>query len=748
MHGANGFIEGINAQLYRETLLLEDLLPRISAADGLHISHLRRVMILSPFNGFRIFNGFHHPLQQVPVIPNPIAIAGRVLLRLQRERSAGGDHRFDYSCFGMNLDYQEEGIDYEVLDEHYEMMHDWEIAFDLEYPPQSMGPNGWAVPGQFPVHHHQGPPSATPSSPAYSPSSPAYAQSHTSAEHQPDDDDLGDEISAGSEAEGDAPAAPDGYIETSAGIEAEANAPAALEDDIDLSDDDSTGSHDYGAGLPYHIDSVVNHIVSYIGPSFPVTAIHVSKDSESLRNKLATMISRTGDEAAEEPSLAEKIYKSLEDEKLFQRLSKRCGKAKVMLLIEFSLSTANNCRTRVELASELATKAGIQNKDYMVTRNSAAFNETLLVYDATKKIETSVEEFPTRRSLLYSLIDPSRYVAMPNALHPTPPMPVTAPSIPSVVSSREQTVLEAAAAGLLKFAAPKRAHASSCSPCANKRTHPPDVGSERRGDPIGDGPRRAFVAFFIAAFMLVTSALLGIRVGEARKPGPLTYAHPCCGMDAWHHACPDDTLAWAADIDKVCRDTVLRQQKVTCCGNILHLNTSQLPDVRLDLYVIGTDCRPWTALGNQRGDDDPKSTAYWLHWRVIRGMAPSNRPRVVITENSTLLRGTDALKRAHAEARDLGYIPEEHYLDSRELNSIQQRKRLYCIYVSSPTFTRVGHVALPPKPRITCNVRSAMSTMVKDRLASSLTNAFQLQPLHETAPTAHFDRPSTPIRRP
>ena len=102
----------------------------------------------------------------------------------------------------------------------------------------------------------------------------------------------------------------------------------------------------------------MNLIASYVGPSYLVISRHVSLDSESLGNGLATMISRTGDEDAEDPTLAQKIYGAVEGEKLFQRLAARCGEAKIMLLIELSLSTPNRCRTRVELASELATEAG------------------------------------------------------------------------------------------------------------------------------------------------------------------------------------------------------------------------------------------------------------------------------------------------------------------------------------------------------------------------------------------------------
>ena len=72
-----------------------------------------------------------------------------------------------------------------------------------------------------------------------------------------------------------------------------------------------------------------------------------------------------------------------------------------MSLIELLLVTPQTS-TQLALATELDDKVGIHNVGYRVNRNTRAFDDIMFVYNAAKRVETSIEEFPTRQRLMAS----------------------------------------------------------------------------------------------------------------------------------------------------------------------------------------------------------------------------------------------------------------------------------------------------------------------------------------------------------
>ena len=156
-------------------------------------------------------------------------------------------------------------------------------------------------------------------------------------------------------------------------------------------------------------------------------------------------------------------------------------------------------------------------------------------------------------------------------------------------------------------------------------------GGERFGEALHPGPvdrdqlrrphmsrtvRLRFKKFFSA----ILYSLLTHRFGEAAHPGPITYMHPCCGMNTYAHAFPDDQLVWAADKDPTSRAIVRRQYNVTCHGPLESLKPEDMPQSPVDLYLIGSDCRPWSIYGKQLGTADPRAATYWTHWKLIEMM--------------------------------------------------------------------------------------------------------------------------------
>ena len=219
-----------------------------------------------------------------------------------------------------------------------------------------------------------------------------------------------------------------------------------------------------------------------------------------------------------------------------------------------------------------------------------------------------------------------------------------------------------------------------------------------------------------------------VRIGEANHPGPVKYMHPCCGLDAWHHAFPEDELIWAADKDPIARKVIASQNPyATILGDCYDIIKEQVPTEPIDIYLIGTDCRPWSIYGNQSGDADPRADMYTYHWNLIEMMEPQYRPRIVLTEQSSEVQHTKAQRDMVNRGRELGYVAKEYMVNSRMANSIQQRFRLFTLFVIDGTYARIGHVKLGDLPEITTTVRTALKTPLWERPQSTLTPITEFQ---------------------
>ena len=95
----------------------------------------------------------------------------------------------------------------------------------------------------------------------------------------------------------------------------------------------------------------------------------------------------------------------------------------------------------------------------------------------------------------------------------------------------------------------------------------------------------------------------------------------------------EDELIWAADKDPVAREVITSQSpSATVLGDCYDITKEQVPTEPINIYLIGSDCRPWSVYGNQSGDSDPRADMYTYHWSIIEMMEPRHRPRLVLTE--------------------------------------------------------------------------------------------------------------------
>ena len=254
-----------------------------------------------------------------------------------------------------------------------------------------------------------------------------------------------------------------------------------------------------------------------------------------------------------------------------------------------------------------------------------------------------------------------------------------------------------------------------CSNCYNRAVW----GDGHRAPAAKTTPTRTptVKSNIFTAILRFLIGLLGIRFGEADHPGPvsimtaehrpLSIMHPCVGMNSWGHAFPQDTLKWACDIDANSSLIILDQYKLQIHGDLHRITKSQVPDYPIDIYTIGTDCRAWSIFGRMKGVTDDRAKAYWEHWNLIEMMEEYNRPRIVITEQSSEVEHSIANVWATDRAKRLGYVSKSYQLDSRRLGSIQSRKRLYVVHVRNDVYVRSGHIdpgPIYPVGRITSTV--------------------------------------------
>lgn len=143
------------------------------------------------------------------------------------------------------------------------------------------------------------------------------------------------------------------------------------------------------------------------------------------------------------------------------------------------------------------------------------------------------------------------------------------------------------------------------------------------------------------------------------------------------------------EIDPFCRAVLARSwPHIPCYADIRKLTASQLvaDGIAVDAICGGFPCQDISLAGRMSGADGAKSGL----WREMLRLISDLRPRVVIIENSPVLRSR-GLEAMLCELCALGYDAEWHCIPANAVDAPHRRDRLWII--SYPAGQRDG---LPP----------------------------------------------------
>ena len=112
-----------------------------------------------------------------------------------------------------------------------------------------------------------------------------------------------------------------------------------------------------------------------------------------------------------------------------------------------------------------------------------------------------------------------------------------------------------------------------------------------------------------------------------------------------------------------------------------------MPTCRVDLYVAGPPCQPWSAAGQQRGLEDERGPLFWAALHFIRDA----RPKVAILENVPRLVAYRSGEFLAAVARDLeayGYQVHWAILEPADHGIAQHRPRRFIVAIRTDAAVR------------------------------------------------------------
>ena len=106
--------------------------------------------------------------------------------------------------------------------------------------------------------------------------------------------------------------------------------------------------------------------------------------------------------------------------------------------------------------------------------------------------------------------------------------------------------------------------------------------------------------------------------------------------------------------------------------------------------------------GRRRGTADPRGRLYYRQLDVVEWLPSADRPLVVLLEQVTEVMTVEEgrpQKEVRARLQRLGYVVEEHVLNSRDYGSVGQRVRLFTVGVRADVHARCGGVGCPAPSR-------------------------------------------------
>ena len=144
----------------------------------------------------------------------------------------------------------------------------------------------------------------------------------------------------------------------------------------------------------------------------------------------------------------------------------------------------------------------------------------------------------------------------------------------------------------------------------------------------------------------------------------------CSGIDAPIEALrqlgvPFEQL-FASDTNALCRETIRAHRTVRIYTDVMKRDHTELIEPRLDLYVAGFPCQPYSTAGRNKRESDPRYSVYESIVKTINTI----RPRVCVLENVL------PFARLFDPSRFASYHAWVYKLNSANLGSIQNRRRL------------------------------------------------------------------------
>jgi len=182
------------------------------------------------------------------------------------------------------------------------------------------------------------------------------------------------------------------------------------------------------------------------------------------------------------------------------------------------------------------------------------------------------------------------------------------------------------------------------------------------------------------------------------KDNPLRVGTDCSGIEAPIMALKNLNIPFShefsSEIDKHCIASIkANYHPKIIFGDMTKRKLKEIPDI--DLYVCGFPCQPFSAVGKQRGVEDPRGTIFWECLRVIK----TKKPSFFILENVKGLLSNDNKKTFETMKKELDKLSNYHVeyklLNTKDYGIPQSRARVFIVGIQK----KIGkHPMMWPKP--------------------------------------------------
>ena len=171
----------------------------------------------------------------------------------------------------------------------------------------------------------------------------------------------------------------------------------------------------------------------------------------------------------------------------------------------------------------------------------------------------------------------------------------------------------------------------------------------------------------------------------------INYATDCSGMCAVSQALKDlginSSYKFASEIDKYARKTLLENHSPEVLFEDITM-PRVLP--KLDLYVAGFPCQPFSLAGNRKSDNDPRGQIFYYVLDTIK----KTDPNYFILENVSSIRSTSFFGVLQSKLSELAdYNIDYTVYNTKDYGLPQNRPRLYIVGVKK----YIGNYKVPSK---------------------------------------------------